>query len=76
MGLYLLCLGATFLTFGGRDSYVWGFVFLLSWVSNSYVWVLVFSRLGVNFLPFRGYVSYVLGLGILILEVCFLTLVG
>ena len=31
------------------NSYVWGLVFLRLGVSNSYVWGLVFLRFGVNF---------------------------
>ena len=44
-------------------------VFLRLRVSNSYVWGLVFFRLGVRFLTFGGYFSYVWGLAFLFLLV-------
>ena len=41
-----------------RNSYVWRLVFLRLGVRDSYVPGLVFVRLGVNFFTFRGYDSY------------------
>ena len=38
----------------GQFSYILGLVFLCFWVKTSYVWGLVFLRLGVSFLALGG----------------------